>query len=33
MSEMGIFETIYSTRAIRRFKPDPVPDAIIGKVQ
>lgn len=32
MSEMGIFETIYSTRAMRRFKPDPVPDAVISKV-
>ena len=32
MSEMGIFETMYSTRAMRRFKPDPVPDAIIDKV-
>jgi len=32
MSELGIFETMYSVRAIRRFKPDPVPDAIISKV-
>lgn len=32
MSEMGIFETIYSDRAIRRFKPDPVPDTVISKI-
>ena len=32
MSEMGIFETIYSARAIRRFKPDPVPDTVISKI-
>jgi nitroreductase len=32
MSEMGIFETMYSARAIRRFKPDPVPDTIISKI-
>jgi nitroreductase len=32
MAEMGFFEVIYSTRALRRFKPDPVPDEVIGKV-
>lgn len=32
MSEAGIFETIYSARAMRRFKTDPVPDAIISRV-
>jgi nitroreductase len=32
MSELGILETIYSARAIRRFRSDPVPDAIISKV-
>ncbi|MGH7838509.1 MAG: nitroreductase family protein [Candidatus Binataceae bacterium] len=32
MSELGIFETIYSARAMRRFKPDPVPDAIISRI-
>ena len=31
MGEMGIFETMYSARAIRRFKSDPVPDAIVSK--
>lgn len=25
----GLFETIYTTRALRRFKPDPVPDAVL----
>ena len=25
----GLFETIYSTRALRRFKPDPVPDEVL----
>jgi nitroreductase len=30
MSERpGLFETIYTTRALRRFKPDPVPDAVL----
>ncbi len=32
MSEMGIFEVMYSTRALRRFKPDPVPDDVIAKL-
>jgi nitroreductase len=32
MAEMGLFETIYSTRALRRFKPDPVPDELISKI-
>jgi nitroreductase len=32
MSEMGIFETIYSARAMRRFKSEPVPDAIISRI-
>jgi len=26
---IDLFEAIYSARALRRFKPDPVPDAII----
>src|SRR5947209_936170 len=25
----GLFATIYSTRALRRFKPDPVPDEVL----
>jgi nitroreductase len=32
MSEMGIFETISSARAMRRFKSDPVPDEVISKI-
>ncbi len=32
MAEIGLFEAIYSARAIRRIKPDPVPDEIITKV-
>lgn len=27
--EPGLFQTIYTTRALRRFKPDPVPDAVL----
>jgi nitroreductase len=29
---MGIFEAMYSARAMRRFKSVPVPDAVIGKI-
>jgi nitroreductase len=32
MSEMEIFEAMYSARAMRRFKTDPVPDDVISKV-
>ena len=32
MPEMDLFEAIYTARAIRRFKPDPVPDEVITKV-
>jgi nitroreductase len=32
MPEPALFETIYSAGAIRRFKPDPVPDEVITKV-
>jgi nitroreductase len=32
MAEMGLFEAIYSARALRRFKPDPVPDEVMTKV-
>ena len=32
MAEMGLFEAMYSARAIRRFKPDPVSNEAIGKV-
>ena len=32
MDDPGLFETIHSTRAMRRLKPDPVPDALVAKV-
>jgi nitroreductase len=28
-SDPGLFATIYSTRALRRFKPDPIPDEVL----
>lgn len=28
-NQPGLFETIYTTRALRRFKPDPVPDDVL----
>ncbi len=32
MSEIGLFETLYSLRAMRRLKPDPVPEDLIRRV-
>jgi nitroreductase len=32
MAEIGLFEAMYSARALRRFKPDPVPDEIISRI-
>lgn len=32
MAEMGIFETIYSTRAMRRLKPDAIPEETLRKI-
>jgi nitroreductase len=32
MSEIGLFEAMFSTRALRRLKPDRVPDALITKI-
>lgn len=32
MTDIGLFEAIYSARSMRRFKPDPVPEALITKV-
>jgi nitroreductase len=32
MSEIGVFEAMYSARALRRLKPDPVPEEIITKL-
>ncbi len=28
-SRPGLFETIYTTRALRRFKPDPIPAEVL----
>ncbi|MHB8381543.1 MAG: nitroreductase family protein [Candidatus Binataceae bacterium] len=32
MAEMDLFEAMYSARALRRFKPDSVPDEVLTKV-
>ena len=32
MPEIGLFEAMYSARALRRLKPDPVPQEIITRV-
>jgi nitroreductase len=32
MAEIGLLEVMYSAGAIRRFRPDPVPDEIITKI-
>jgi nitroreductase len=32
MTEIGLFEAIYTARALRRLKPDPVPEALITQV-
>ncbi len=32
MTEPGLFEAIFSTRSMRRLKPDPVPDEVIYKI-
>ena len=32
MPEIGLFDAIYSARALRRLKPDPVPDDIIARI-
>src|SRR5215470_7468123 len=32
MNEIGLFEAMYSARALRRLKPDPVPDEIITQI-
>ena len=32
MSEIGLFEAIHSARAIRRFRPDPVPPELITRI-
>jgi len=30
--EIGLFDAIHSARALRRLKPDPVPDQVIGRI-
>lgn len=32
MNEMGLFETIHSSRALRRFRPEPVPDDVLARI-
>jgi nitroreductase len=32
MADIGVFEAIRSARAIRRLRPDPVPEVLIGRV-
>ncbi|HUY19089.1 MAG TPA: nitroreductase family protein [Candidatus Binataceae bacterium] len=32
MAEIGVFEAIHSARALRRFRPDPVPDELLTRV-
>ena len=32
MTEIGLFEAMYTARAMRRLKPDPVPEEVITKV-
>jgi hypothetical protein len=32
MPEIGLFDAIYSARALRRLKPDPVPEEIIARI-
>ncbi len=32
MSEIGLFDAIYSTRSIRRLKPDPIPRSVLEEI-
>ena len=32
MSDIGLFDAIYSTRSMRRLKPDPIPRDVISKI-
>src|ERR1700712_5559194 len=32
MTEIGVFDAMYSTRALRRLKPDPVPEEMITRL-
>ena len=31
-NDINVFEAIHTSRALRRFKPDPIPDQLIAKV-
>src|SRR5439155_20771748 len=33
MRDPGVFETLYTSRALRRFKPDPVPEEVIFQLR
>ncbi len=32
MSDIGLFEAIYSSRALRRFRSDPIPEELLTKI-
>ena len=32
MTDIGLFEAIYSARSLRRLKPDPVPEELITRI-
>ena len=32
MAEMNLFDAMYSARALRRYKPDPIPDDVMTKI-
>ncbi|MBV8121710.1 MAG: nitroreductase family protein, partial [Alphaproteobacteria bacterium] len=32
MTDIGLFEAIYSARSLRRLRPDPVPEGLITKI-
>ena len=32
MAEIGLFDAMYTARALRRLKPDPVPEELITRV-
>jgi nitroreductase len=32
MNDIALFEAMYSARALRRLKPDPVPEEILTKI-
>jgi nitroreductase len=32
MGELGLYEAMRTTRAVRRLRPDPIPDAVLARV-